>query len=139
MILAQLPTPSNEHITVIMWAAATILSLAAVGLSTFFALRKLLGIEGADKHEIGPQPLVVKPAEAFIPRSECLQMHAHQDHRVSKVEGDLREIREQLAEILANDEARSIRIHDRLERMQEQITNLPSVLVALLRNTGALK
>jgi hypothetical protein len=70
------------------------------------------------------QPLEVREADRYVTRDEFLRYQADIGNRLARLEGEIGELRVEMR-------ADAVRIHQRID-------DLPSQMVAILRNTGAI-
>lgn len=89
-----------------------LLLLAMTVGNTVLIIKKLMG--KSERREIGPSPLTVQAAVEYATKAELLQVQAHFE---------------------------SVRDDMRAENMETRarIDNLPDRIIAILRNTGAIK
>lgn len=93
-----------------------------------------------------PQPLNVRMEEQFLTRSEYTNSQTALASRLSAVESSLARMSSELQvvrkEFADAGDARSRRIHERIDSMRSEIEDklhsLPLQIITLLRNTGAL-
>jgi IS5 family transposase len=84
------------------------------------------------KTELAPQPLVVQSAQEWMARKDCQNLRAALVQRVSKMETEVDELRDQLREdraaLLRAGEERAIRIHQRIDALGLKLTEELGVL-----------
>jgi hypothetical protein len=122
----------------------SILMVVFAGL--FFAARAAFR-RGEARREIAPQPLEVKPAEDYVTAGTCRLVKEDVGRRLTTVEQEIlalrhemREDRERLSRQMVEELGK---VYDRLKegerRMEDNMRTLPAEIVALLRNTGAIR
>ncbi len=120
--------------------------LAIVFAGLFFAARAAFR-RGDTRRDIQPQPLEVKPADEFVTIGSCRRVQEEMGRRMTTVEQeilalrcDMREDRERLSRQMIEELGK---VYDRLKegerRLEDNMRTLPSEIVVLLRNTGAIR
>lgn len=126
VIFADISTVSAEHLK----------DFAIIGLSMISALTSM-GLWGASKRS---QKREVTFAEDFVTGKQCNLMHVEIDRRVTSLE---QQIVDRFDQIQRDDHMRAAGIYERINRTErsfsDQIQALPSQLIAILKNTGAIK
>lgn len=89
-----------------------------------------------ERRRIEPQPLEVAEAERFVTRRELENFQAGIIERLNRIEREIASIRDTDTE--DRGELRDF-MNQGLARVHERIDDLPSQLIALLRNTGVIK
>ncbi len=99
------------------------------------------------RRQIEPQPLEVKPVEAYVTVDACRLVQEEVGRRMATVEQEIlalrremREDREQLSRQMLEEMGK---VYGRLKegecRLEDNMRTLPGEIVALLRNTGAIR
>jgi hypothetical protein len=125
MILAQLQSADPIHIRDILIVLGFLISSVASVLAVTASRRT--------------QHRDVRLEEGFVTASHCLSLHTPADLRLASLEKQVSDVRHEISvtwqAIDAADERRASEIHKRLDDISE---NMPSRIIALLKNTGAI-
>jgi hypothetical protein len=138
-MLAQLHFVEPKHL---LDFSILMVVLAGLVLGARAAFRR-----GEARREIEPQPLEVKPVEPFVTAGACRLAQEDTSRRLTTVEQEIlalrremREDRERLSRQMLEELGK---VYDRLQegerRLEDNMRTLPSEIVALLRNTGAIR
>jgi hypothetical protein len=128
MIAAALPDPNSSES--IGWFVGVAAASALAYREIASGVRRMSG--RGESREITNDPLNVRVAAEFASRHELHQVQL-EVHQISQRLVNLPEA------MSAASEDRLTRVHTRIDELQGQISALPSQMVALLRNTGAIK
>lgn len=116
----------------LMYVTGIVVQLA-VGIGTLWALLT------AQRTRRESQKREVSFSQEYVPARECHLRVEATDDRLARVERELVEVRSQAAAAGRAEEDRVRRIHERMDSIEKSIAQMPSQIVALLRNTGAIK
>lgn len=123
-LLAQMPV-DPQHL---VWFLAILFFLVA-GVNQLLNLADRLR---GRKQEIAPQPLVVQPAQEWVPRTECHNLRLAMAARLEAAETGLAELRTQLAAdrqaLLDAGEERARRLHQRIDALGLKLSEELGVL-----------
>lgn len=79
-----------------------------------------------EKREIGPQPLSVKAAPEYMTMEGCARQHGEFDRRLKYMEERVMAFDAKIENMVRNmeqkEDSRTLRIHDRIDGISEQIT-----------------
>lgn len=136
-MFAQLQSVDPVHIK-----DAAMVAIAAVGV-----VAMIWSMVRRPVHHIGPQPLDVREVKDAVTRAECDNLHAEQERRLAKLEADFRERTRENETSRARlyshiDDVRkelSTKIDDQSKEFGQALRDLPSQVIAVLRNTGVIK
>lgn len=119
----------------LLWQALGVIGvLLGIAVSGVALWRRING--KSDRLEIASQPLEVRAATEYVTRQEMMGQLQIVSGRLSKIEAQIDAIQEGRHEDLS---AFREELRQDLNRVHERIDNLPAQIVALLKNTGAIK
>ena len=128
-MIAQIQNVSSEHIKDFLLICLA--GLSAAGVIWGFARRGK-----SEPREITPQPLEVRASEKFVTSKECAITHEGYERR-------FRQLEEQQIQLRADMRADVGELHEKIRIMGAELgakmDSQPDRLVALLKNTGAIR
>lgn len=116
----------------LMLAVSLLVGIAA-------GVASIIGVLGMARARKDVQKREVSFAQEYVPRGECDLRSQAAEERLVRFERELMEIRAAAGLAARGEEDRVTRIHQRLDAMEQKISDMPSQIVALLRNTGAIR
>lgn len=138
-MLADLAAATSDHIKDVI--------IILGGLLALYHLVKKTVNPAREVREISPQPLQVTPAPQWIQRHEVMAQHGALESRVLRMETSFESLRAELRnDRVTSDQAQSARaeqLHRVVDELRTEVNNrisdMPSQIVALLRNAGVIK
>jgi hypothetical protein len=129
LTLAEIASPSSLEL------GGWLVCLAAVAFGANEVMKMIDRFAGK-RHEIAPQPLVVQSAMEYATKEELRQLRESiAEHRRDSDEGR-RKIYDKMESIRLEVKEDIEGVHERINAISEE---MPSRVVALLKNTGAIK
>lgn len=126
--LAQIQHVDPAFLREWLLVALTVFGLVAVGMTLWLRAR--------------PQRRDVKMLEQFVTSEQCAIMQRPIESRVARIEGEVVQLREQLKkdreELDQANEARISRLHQRIDKLNDDLKEMPSKVVTELLNTRNL-
>lgn len=111
------------------WLVATWVLVLGIGLATLYA-------------RLRPQRRDVKMMDAFVTTEQCSRTLAPIHARVSRVEAEIvdlrREMKQDRQDLDEASEARISELHKRIDRLKDDIQQIPAQVVTQLLNTRQL-
>ena len=122
------------------------LKLIGLGILVGTLTNTWLGVRNGSRRDIHPQPLEVKGTIEFA-RKEELHTHVRRnevehDNMFKKLGGVERGLSEKISAVSGNMHALTAsnnQQNEQLAEMRETLKDMPSEIIALLKNTGAIK